>query len=578
MTRFEVLYEGYCDGTLTLAERDEFLALLKDPAQRARFVELSTFEAVVTDELGVARSQDKASSGKMRAVRAARRARFSSATGFPAWLAASIAAAALLLLALFGSAVGPKPVKPAPPEPRKDVEAKAAPEKPTPLPEKPSAPVREQRDPEPLVVPPPAPAPAPEPPKPAPPKETPKPKPPTPTIPKEPEKETFVAVALVEAAQGRVLVAGEPAAAGRGLRSGEAVETGPGAAAWIKFPDGTLLIVGPDSLAKVADTQGKHVQLDKGLVDVDAPKQSRPMVVAGPHAEATVLGTEFTVSTAAGYTRLDVREGRVRFARGVSSVVVTGGQWAMATPGQDLMVKSATSLWKAPPAGLLGWYKAELIKAGVKGAASSWLDHSGAGRHAVQPGPVSQPLVVEGGHPALRFDGADDFLEMPSGISDFRGGVSAFVVAKMAPGPTAMRIFDLGAEVACDNIVLGKKDGNLAFWALVKSESRGRVEAPAILPEQWAIYSVVAQSTGRAALYRNGALVGAGSTSQVTGPPRKYNIIGKAAAGGEPFRGELAELLLYQRALGDVERQYIDAYLWAKHLDPSLPVPLPKKP
>ena len=164
-------------------------------------------------------------------------------------------------------------------------------------------------------------------------------------------------------------------------------------------------------------------------------------------------------------------------------------------------------------------------------------------------------------------------------FSDFRGGLSAFVVAKAAAGAAAMRIFDLGAEVSCDNIVLGRKEGNLVFWALVKAQSRGRVEAPAaLLPEQWAIYAVVAQSTGRAALYRNGAMVGAGSTSQVTGPVRKNNVIGKAAAGGEHYAGELAELLLYQRALSDAERQYIDAYLWAKHLDPTLPPVLPKHP
>ena len=230
-------------------------------------------------------------------------------------------------------------------------------------------------------------------------------------------------------------------------------------------------------------------------MDVDVPKQARPMVVAGPHAEATVLGTEFTLSAGAGYTRLDVREGRVRFSRGVSSVVVTGGQWGMSTPGQDLAVKTTTSPWKAPPAGLLGWFKADQVKPGVKGAAASWLDQSGAGRHAVQPGPVSQPQVVDVGRPALRFDGADDFLELPGVISDFRGGLSAFVVARIAPGTAPMRIFDFGAEISCDNIVFGRKDGNLAFWALVKAESRGRVDAPLAGPEQWAIYSVVAQST-----------------------------------------------------------------------------------
>jgi hypothetical protein len=374
----------------------------------------------------------------------------------------------------------------------------------------------------------------------------------------------------VEAVEGQVLVAGEAAKAGRDLRPGEAVETAVGAAAWIKFPDGALMTLGPE--ARVVD-----LKLEKGWAAFDVPKQPRPFVVTGPHAEAAVLGTEFTLSTGAGYTRLDVREGRVRFSRGVSSVVVNGGQWAMAAPGQDLAVKAATASWKAPPAGLLAWYKAEAVKAGGKGLVGSWIDQSGAGHHATQGSPGCQPQFVEGGRPALRFDGVDDSLQIPTALSEYRAGLSAFVLAKIPGGTGQARILDFGAEVACDNIVFGRKDASLAFWALVKSDSRGRVEVPAILPDQWAIYSLVAQSTGRVAIYRNGALVGAGSTSQVTGPPRKYNQIGKAAAGGEHFRGELAELLIYQRALGDAERQYVDAYLWAKHLDPTLPGPLPRR-
>ena len=36
--RFEELYEGYCDGTLTEPEQAEFLRLLEDPACRAQLV------------------------------------------------------------------------------------------------------------------------------------------------------------------------------------------------------------------------------------------------------------------------------------------------------------------------------------------------------------------------------------------------------------------------------------------------------------------------------------------------------------------------------------------------------------
>lgn len=559
MSRFEQLYEGYCDGTLSEAEREEFLELLRRPEHRARFVELSTFEALVGDELGV--SREKISSSKMRAIRPRRRVPEKPA--FPAWIAACVGAAAILLMLLFGAAAGPKPSKPPAPAAEKAVEAKA-PAPPDPEPERPRPPVREERDPAPLVVPPPLPPAAK-----AQPSETPRPlrSPPKEAAPDPaPPKETAVAaappVARVEAVEGRVLVAGEAVRAGRDLRPGEAVETSSAAAAWIKFPDGALMTLGPE--ARVVD-----LKLEKGWAAFDVPKQPRPFVVAGPHAEATVLGTEFTLSTGAGYTRLDVREGRVRFSRGVSSVVVGAGQWSIAHPGQDLAVKAGPAAWRAPPAGLLAWFKADAYKGGV------WTDHSGLGHHATQPAAGSRPQDVEG---ALRFDGADDFLELPSQISEFRAGLSVWVVANVAAGPATSRFIDLGAGPSCDNVVFGRKEGNLAFWAYANGQTRGKIELPgAVSVDKLAVYGAVAQPGGRVVLYRNGVPLGAGTTSPLPGEARKPNFVGKSNYAGEPtFRGEISEILLYQRAVTDAERQHIEAYLGSKYLDPTLPAAMPR--
>ena len=62
---------------------------------------------------------------------------------------------------------------------------------------------------------------------------------------------------------------------------------------------------------------------------------------------------------------------------------------------------------------------------------SAWLDQSGNGLNATAPTAGARPALVAGARPSLRFDGADDHLVLPAGFSDFRAGLTAFVVAKL---------------------------------------------------------------------------------------------------------------------------------------------------
>ena len=76
--------------------------------------------------------------------------------------------------------------------------------------------------------------------------------------------------------------------------------------------------------------------------------------------------------------------------------------------------------------------------------------------------------------------------------------------------------------------------------------------------------------SGRVTLYRNGSAVATGDTSAPKNTQRKPNAIGKSNSGGDPlFKGDLFEILLYNRALSDVERVYVEAYLNAKYFDPT---------
>jgi hypothetical protein len=405
---------------------------------------------------------------------------------------------------------------------------------------------------------------------------------PKPEEPKPRESATFVAT--LETVSAPAL--GEP---GKGIAAGQTLTTGRDGYLSLKYPDGSRIELAPDTvLSKLQDgPQGKSAQLDSGMIFVEASKQpaGKPMVLTTTQAESTVIGTQFVLAASATTTRIDVREGRVKFTRlpqGVSSIVVTAGHYAIAGPTGELATKPGVSLWKAPLAGLQLWLRAD---AGTKmngAAVAAWVDQSAAGNTAVQDKPAAQPLLVANaaaGRPCLHFDGTNHFLSLPDGFADFRLGLTAFVVVRPAPGGAWSRFIDLDVGPACDNIVFGRKDSpaTLGFWVYANSVTKGKVEAPlTVLPDQVQTFCALLNPAGRVTLYKNGMAVATGETTQPKSVTRKPNGIAKSNAGGSDpaFKGDLFEILLYNRGLTEAERAFIESYLNAKYLDPSTPPPM----
>ncbi len=600
MDRFEDLYERYVDGTLDPAERTEFLAFLGDPAFRTRFVELSAYEAAIGEELKVTApaEENKKASAKMRAVGGNTSKRIPIVHVRPApraavahWqifggIAAAFVLVAILILASGPSEEGrrrppapsvagtPPPVTP----PRIEPMPAPVPEK-IKTPEKRVAPTFEV-PPRPVLETPPV---QPIPPKPV----VPVPPPPVrreaETRPEtQPARESVTFIAKIERVVGDVKIGTDVAEAGKGVASGQGVSAGAGGYAVVRFPDGTKLELGMDTVvSRVADgATGKSVQVERGLVAVEAAKQptGKALVLSTPFAESTVVGTEFTLWTTAAFTRLDVKEGRVKFARpgGVTSVVVGAGHYAIAGPGFDFTAKPLPSLWKAPAGGLMLWLRADAMK-----GPSQWPDLSPAGNHGTQPVTASQPTLVAnaaGTQPAVHFDGKAQHYVLPDGFADFKAGLSAFVVVRPAPGGPFSRFIDLDVGPACDNIVFGRKDApdKLGFWVYANSQTRGKVEAPgAIVADQLQSFGAVLALGGRVTLYKNGGAVATGQTSVPVSVSRKPNMIGKSNTSGDPyFKGDLFEILLFNRALADTERQFVDGYINAKYFDPTSPPPM----
>lgn len=136
---------------------------------------------------------------------------------------------------------------------------------------------------------------------------------------------------------------GHPAT-GRHLRPGDQLRTGPAAAVTLRFADGTELRLADDGeLRWEGATTGKRVALLRGeLAATVAPQPpDAPLVVAGPTATATVLGTELRCRAGPGWSELTVTSGRVRFDRpGVPALEVAAGERALAAPGVPWAVLS----------------------------------------------------------------------------------------------------------------------------------------------------------------------------------------------------------------------------------------------
>jgi hypothetical protein len=161
------------------------------------------------------------------------------------------------------------------------------------------------------------------------------------------------AVARVERARGAYLVDGarkQEAREGSWVPAGWGLMTvGAGSQAVLAFPDHTTLAMSADtSLLQVGertrDARGKEAFLARGRVTADVPAQpaGRPLLLTTPHAEATVVGTRFTLNVDDRATRLDVEYGGVRLAglAGGAPALVTSAHYAVVSEGSQAAVRA----------------------------------------------------------------------------------------------------------------------------------------------------------------------------------------------------------------------------------------------
>ena len=188
------------------------------------------------------------------------------------------------------------------------------------------------------------------------------------------------------------------------------------------------------------------------------------------------------------------------------------------------------------------------------GAGDYWEDQSGLGNHGFQSSSAAAPVMVPNavnGLPAMRFDGNSDYLRFTTRLTNIR---TVFWVVKEDAAATSSYRSLLGDGSAVD--------------------FQGGQGAPGSIWYSHASYAVPAKS-GLTVLNGapvNGAVATRPTTMSVlsvtTSANATANWFGSQVGTNYFWWGDLAEMIIYDRALTTTEREDVTAYLKAKYGTP----------
>jgi hypothetical protein len=122
------------------------------------------------------------------------------------------------------------------------------------------------------------------------------------------------------------------------VRAGETLGTGPSSKAVLRYPDGTVVELDPETTVMVPKltlwdrSKGLELLTGKLVAEVSPQPEGRPMVLGTRDALAEVVGTALTLERYAGRSRLEVKDGAVRFVclKNEGNVLVESGGFAEA--------------------------------------------------------------------------------------------------------------------------------------------------------------------------------------------------------------------------------------------------------
>lgn len=214
------------------------------------------------------------------------------------------------------------------------------------------------------------------------------------------------------------------------------------------------------------------------------------------------------------------------------------------------------------------WLKADagIARSGTNNRVNCWLSQSGnAIVGGIQPTPANQPLLVESainGRPAVRFDGTNDYLNLPNFLNGTTQAEMFIVLKATADTPgTARGSWCFGSDIYYP--LYPYTDGTITDG--FGSTNKYNIGNPAQALDQAHLFNVAAV-TGEWTARMNGLAqyITANNVYGYTTSPQLGITYGWYAE-TYFFAGDVAELLIYDRVLNSDERDAVGNYLTIKY-------------
>ena len=237
---------------------------------------------------------------------------------------------------------------------------------------------------------------------------------------------------------------------------------------------------------------------------------------------------------------------------------------APATPSPAVALPAGTPI---PANGLALWLAADDAKPSAGGKLASWSNIAVAGVTATAGKPELQPTVVANGfngHAVVRFDGEKNLLVTNVDISPAKmpeATVFAVFSSRTAESSTLRKLYG-DDNAGYDRAVgLDYRGGDKNFTIFTGNGVQGyfvlKANVPYVTADQFGKSDFSGWVNGKPALQKVAAAWGEAL-------PNLY-IAGTGTVFQEPWKGDLAEIIVYARVLTDPERMQVEDYLGKKY-------------
>jgi hypothetical protein len=202
-------------------------------------------------------------------------------------------------------------------------------------------------------------------------------------------------------------------------------------------------------------------------------------------------------------------------------------------------------------------------------AVARWEDQSGNGRHFKQSTANNQPILktsIQNSKNIIRFDGANDFMEMDSAFSGLTSA-SYYVVLKIANDPPSVQsraghpIFFLYSTAGGGKASHFPWTDSIIYDATMSS-TRRTVGNPSQSLANYNLYNVDADASSWTARLNKTQLFNATSNTF----EQREKIIGRSVDVNNfyYYDGDLAEIIAYNTVLSSTNRSKVEDYLYSK--------------